>query len=168
MGYRNKTYVIFDGDNDMWAYAYMKGWKNSERIDFNFHDAHDIRPITARASEATVRTRLRERLGNMKQAIVLIDESTRYLYKFVRWELELCLDLEVPIVAVNLNGVRHMDTDLCPPILKGKYVVHVPFKLAIIRHALDSFPEEFFSRAPGSEGDRYYSDAIYRELGISD
>jgi len=27
MSYRNKTYVIFDGDNDMWAYSYMKGWK---------------------------------------------------------------------------------------------------------------------------------------------
>jgi hypothetical protein len=30
MSYRNKTYVIFDGDNDMWAYAYMKGWKANE------------------------------------------------------------------------------------------------------------------------------------------
>ena len=27
MSYRNKTYVIFDGDKDLWAYAYMLGWK---------------------------------------------------------------------------------------------------------------------------------------------
>ena len=32
MSYRNRTYVIFDGDNDMWAYAYMKGWKESEQL----------------------------------------------------------------------------------------------------------------------------------------
>ena len=30
MAYRNKTYVAFDGDNDMWAYAYMKGWKQND------------------------------------------------------------------------------------------------------------------------------------------
>ena len=38
MGYRNKTYVIFDGDNYQWAYRYMKGWITNEHIDFDFHD----------------------------------------------------------------------------------------------------------------------------------
>jgi len=55
MSYRNKTYVIFDGDNDMWAYAYMKGWKQNENIDFDFHDAHDLNVITDRASEESVK-----------------------------------------------------------------------------------------------------------------
>jgi len=36
VGYRNKTYIIFDGDKDMWAYVYMKGWKKNEHIDFIF------------------------------------------------------------------------------------------------------------------------------------
>ena len=43
MSYRNKTYVIFDADNDYWAYARMKGWKTLRNIDFNFHDAHDLK-----------------------------------------------------------------------------------------------------------------------------
>ena len=55
MSYRNKTYVVFDGDEDMWAYAFMKGWKTNDNIDFSFHDAHDLRPLTGRASEATVK-----------------------------------------------------------------------------------------------------------------
>jgi hypothetical protein len=25
------AYVIFDGDNDKWAYAYMNGWKANSR-----------------------------------------------------------------------------------------------------------------------------------------
>ena len=40
MSYRDKTYVIFDGDNDIWAYGFMKGWKKNEHIDFDFDDAH--------------------------------------------------------------------------------------------------------------------------------
>ncbi len=46
MSYRNKTYVIFDGDGDMWAYAFMLGWKSRDHIEFDFHDAHDINTIT--------------------------------------------------------------------------------------------------------------------------
>jgi hypothetical protein len=72
MGYRNKTYIIFDGDNDMWAYGYMKGWKASEHIDFNFHDAHDLKPLTDRASdEEYIKGRLRERFSSAVQVIVL-------------------------------------------------------------------------------------------------
>lgn len=32
MSYKNKTYVIFDGDNDRWAYAYMKGWGQGSQV----------------------------------------------------------------------------------------------------------------------------------------
>lgn len=96
MSYRNKTHVIFDGDNDLWASAYLNDWNASEHIAFDFHDAHDLRPLTDRASEDTVRARLRQRLTSSKQAIVLIGESTRHLYKFARWEIETALDSTSP------------------------------------------------------------------------
>jgi hypothetical protein len=35
MAFRDPTYVIFDGDNDQWAYRYMRGWKANERLDFD-------------------------------------------------------------------------------------------------------------------------------------
>lgn len=166
MSYRNKTYVIFDGDNDMWAYAYMKGWNQSEHIEFDFYDAHDLCRLTDRASEQTVRDRLRQRLSNSKQAIVLIGESTRYLYKFVRWEIEIALNLDFPIVGVNLNGSRKYDAELCPPILRDQYVVHVPFKAKIIQYALDHFPAEYAKRSPNDDGNRQYPDSFYKRLGL--
>src|SRR5574341_243192 len=146
MSYRIKTYVIFDGDNDMWAYAYMKGWKENDRIDFNFYDAHDLRPLTDRASEETVRARLRERMANAKQVIVLVGENTKKLYRFVRWEIDRALSNDLPIIVVNLNGKRGWDSDRCPPILDKVYAVHVAFKMKMIQHALDQFPEEYAKR----------------------
>jgi len=77
MSYRNKTYVIFDGENDMWAYAYLKGWKSNENMNFNFYDAHDIRPLSDRASEETVKTALRQRFSNAKQVVVLVGDNTK-------------------------------------------------------------------------------------------
>ena len=63
MSYRNKSYAIFDGDNDMWAYAFMKGWNKNENVEFDSFDAHDLRPLTDRASEKTVKRSLRKRCG---------------------------------------------------------------------------------------------------------
>lgn len=166
MSYRNKTYVIFDGDNDMWAYAFMKGWKENDSIDFNFLDAHDLRPLTDRATEDTVRNRLRERMASAKQVIALVGEHTKDLFKFVRWEIDLSMKKDLPIIVVNLNGKRNHDSDLCPPILKDRYAVHVAFKMKIIQYALDNFPGEYNKRDSSARGPRFYNDTVYTKLGL--
>lgn len=166
MSYRNKTYVIFDGDNDMWAYAYMKGWKQNERIDFNFYDAHDIRPLTLRASEQTVKDRLRQRMAGAKQVVVLVGAQTKNLFRFVRWEIDLAIKKDLPIVVVNLNNNRRMDSKLCPPILREHCAIHVAFKKNIIKFALDKFSEWYVREGHRTPGWRYYKDDIYRDLGL--
>jgi hypothetical protein len=166
MSYRNKTYVIFDGDTDIWAYGFMNGWRENEHVDFDFHDAHDIKPLTDRASEETVRQRLRERFSSARQVIVLIGENTKNLYRFVRWEMEVAQNLDLPIVAVNLGGGRCYDRELCPPILRDKYVVHVAFKMKIIQFALDHFPDEYSNRDLSAASNRFYNEDIYERLGL--
>jgi hypothetical protein len=159
MGYKDPTYVVFDGDNDKWAYAYMKGWKANERMDFDFRDAHDLDSMTGLAqSEAYVKSNLKKRMEAASAVIVLIGEKTRWLYKYVRWEIELALDLGKPIIAVDLSGKKHLDTKLCPPIIRDKCVVNVPFKMSAIRHALDHWPDEYRSFPPVTKaaGPRHY------------
>jgi hypothetical protein len=164
MSYRNKTYVIFDGDNDMWAYAYMKGWNTSEHIDFDFVDAHEVNEIRNGTQEENVKRKLRERLANTKQAIVLVGEKTKNLFRYVRWEIEVCLEKGIPIVAVNLNGKRSIDRDLCPPILDDKGALHVAFKAKIIKKALDEWAPSSTEKKSGTN--YYYNDDAYRALGL--
>ncbi len=169
MSYKNKTYIIFDGDNDKWAYARMKGWKALKNIDFDFENAHDAYPLTDRADdEAYIKSVLRKRFSNAKQVIVIIGEKTKNLYKYVRWELEVAQELGLPIIAVNLNGTRSLDSKLCPPIIKNEYVVHIPFKLQIIKHALDNFPTFFNNRTKDATGPLYYPDSVYEKLDLTD
>jgi hypothetical protein len=67
------TYVIFDGDNDRYAYAFMKGWKVNDRVEFDFRDAHDLGPMTGRAQEeAYVKSQLRKRMEVSDQVLVLV------------------------------------------------------------------------------------------------
>lgn len=164
MGYRNRTYVIFDADNDMWAYAYMIGWNKSEHIEFDFFDAHDLRKISDAQDEKYIKSILKERLKNTKQAIVIVGQKTRNLYRFVRWEIDQCLTMGIPIIAVNLNGWRRMDEERCPPLLRNTPTVHVSFKARIIRHAMDDFCENFVSFK--EKKDLYYSDETYSAMGL--
>lgn len=170
MGYKNKTYVIFDGDNDMWAYAHMKGWNALDNIDFNFYDAHDLKPLTGQAAnEAYIKQRLLERIKNAKQVIVLVGGSTKNLFKYVRWEIEQCQKLDLPIVVVNLNKARSIDNNLCPPILNGANAIHVPFRMKIIKYALDYWPNQFNSTIDKTKSvDWHYPISVYKDLGLDD
>ncbi|MFV8357352.1 TIR domain-containing protein [Flavobacterium sp. XS1P32] len=169
MGYKNKTYIIFDGDNDKWAYARMKGWKALEHIDFDFENAHDEYTLTSNASnEDYIKGKLRKRFQNASQVIVLIGESTKNLYKYVRWELEVAQNLNIPIIAVNLNGDRKQNPNTCPPIIRDTYVVHIPYKMKIIKYALDSFTTEYKKRGSNSSvGGRVYNESVYSSLGLN-
>jgi len=161
------TYVIFDGDKDKYAYAFMKGWKVNERVEFDFRDAHDIGSMTGKAQDETyVKSELRKRMEASKQVIVLVGESTKNLRKFVGWEIDLAVSLGLPIIVVNLNEKRRMDPDRCPVPLRTGYIAHVAYKRAIIKHALDNFPSEFAQRDRKLTGDRYYNDEVYRKLGL--
>lgn len=136
------AYVVFDGDNDKWAYGYMNGWKENHNINFDYENAHDLDTMTGRSqNEQYVKSKLRERMRRSNAVVVLVGENTRYLYKYVRWELELAIELGLPIIAANLNKKNGQDNHLCPAIIRNKAcVVHIPYTLKAIQHAMNDFP----------------------------
>lgn len=165
MAYRNKVYVAFDGDKDIRYYHLMKAWKQNDGIPFSFNDAHELTQCRDTSLEETIKRSLRERLNNSKAFVLLVGESTKYLYKFVRWEIEQAISLDLPVIVVNLNSIRRHDVNRCPPILNDKLVIHVAFGARILEYALNNWPRERESlRASGRGGAFYYSDEIYDAL----
>jgi len=101
------TYVIFDGDKDRYAYAYMRGWTVNDRVEFDFRDAHDVGTMTGRAqAEAYVKSELRKRMEASNQILVLVGESTKNLRKFVGWEIELALNLDAPMISTEAGRLK--------------------------------------------------------------
>ena len=167
MPYRNKVYVCFDGDNDIRYYWLMLAWKQNDNTSFSFFDAHDLNSALDTSLEETIKRKLRERLRNAKTFVVLIGESTQYLYKFVRWEMEQALGLDLPIIGVNLNGLRFQDTERCPPIIRKELSVHISFNARILEHALETWPAKHHSlRLQVESGPYYYKSSVYDELGL--
>lgn len=167
MAYRNKTYVCFDGDRDMHYYRLMCAWKQHEGINFNFYNAHDLNTARDDSQEASIKRQLRERLNSTSVLVVLIGEQTRYLYRFARWEMEQAIQMGLPIIGVNLNGLRQQDADRCPPIIRDELAMHVSFNAAILQHALENWPASHQKyRAEQKIGAYYYKPEVYQRLGL--
>ena len=168
MAYRERVFISFDGDNDIHYYRLMKAWKQNDRTDFSFVDAHELSQSRDSSQEESIKRSLRDRLTASKVFVSLVGESTRYLYKFVRWEIEQAIGLRIPIIVVNLNGRKEIDAEKCPPLLRDTLAVHVSFGPIILQHALESWPNEFESlRAQGFHGARHYAPSVYVSLGMN-
>jgi hypothetical protein len=70
----------------------MQAWKANKNIDFNFYNVHDINSNPNLTSEITIKRQLRERFENSKNFILLVGAKTRYLYKYVRWEINEAIE----------------------------------------------------------------------------
>ena len=167
MGYRNKTYVAFDADSDIRFYRLMTAWKQSDYTSFNFYNAHEQINIWQFSSEETIKRNLRERLRNTKIFVLLIGEKTKYLYKYVRWEIEEALKMQLPIIAINLNGKRSIDYDKCPSILRDELALHISFNAKIIQKSLENWESlhKTYVRE-GKRGPYYYNASVYENLGL--
>lgn len=167
MPYRNKTYVAFDADSDIRYYRLMTAWKQSDHTDFDFYNAHDLTNIWQHSTEETIKRSLRERLVNTKVFVLLVGEKTQYLHKFVRWEIEQAQKMGLPVIVVNLNGKRGIDTNNCPQILKNDLALHVSFNAKIIQKALEEW-ESFHKKYKQEQksGPFHYNENTYKSLGL--
>lgn len=166
MSYKNKVYVSFDADNDIRYYWLMKAWKQNDGINFNFYDAHDINNNYDK-SEESIKAALMERFRNSKVFVLLVGKHTKYLYRFVRWEIEQAIERELPIIVVNINGKRSRDNELCPAIVREELAIHISYNSSILQYALEHWPDSFEKyKNDNRKGAYYYGDDVYKKLGL--
>lgn len=166
MAYHNKVYVSMDADNDLHYYRLMQAWRQNDNVGFNFYDAHDINTIYDK-SEASIKAGLEERFRHTKVFVLLVGNHTKYLYKYVRWEIMQAKKRDLPCIVVNINGKRLCDDNLCPALMRDHLAIHISFNARILQYALENWPEvsKRYAR-DGKTGPFYYSDEVYDRLGI--
>ena len=159
------VYTCFDGDSDIKYYRIMQAWHSNVNVDFKFVNAHDITQARDTSSEETIKRSLRTRLNGSDVLLVLVGESTRNLYKFVRWEIEVAIEKGMPIIVANLNKKKSMDYNLCPPIIRDELAIHIPFGQKIISFAITNWPNwSKKHKADGKTGAFYYEEKVYNSL----
>lgn len=170
MSYRNKTYVAFASE-DIRYYRLMAAWRASENIEFDFINAHDLYQARDASLPSTIKRRLRERLNNTKQVVLLGSPEARKKggdgTSFLAYEVDAIIDLKLPVVVANLDGTRKAVWDNYPkPFTDADYyTMSVSFGPTIIKYALETYAQEFRDGSTKS-GSYEYKDSVYTSLGL--
>jgi hypothetical protein len=169
LAYRNKTFVSFASEN-IGSYRLMEAWRENKHIAFDFHDAHDLNIALDTSQPDTIRRRLRERLANTKQVVLLVGDETRAIAarpaRFLHYEVEVIKRLGLPVVFANLNGSRLVQRSRLPAALAAQYTISVSFQPAIIKYALDNFVDAYPKLKATSSGPHQYRQSVYQSLGL--
>lgn len=159
----DKFHVCFDGVNDFHYYRMMQEWKRNHDLRFEFPHTHGL---PEENPWETIKPGRAKSIRQAKTFVVLIGESTRYLH-VVNLEITHALELHVPIIGVNLNGLRFQDRNRCPDILHDKLAVHISFNALILQHALETWPGHHGKlQQQGKSGPYYYGQNHYDKLGL--
>jgi hypothetical protein len=169
MSYRNKTYVAFASE-DIGKYRMMQAWKASERIEFDFFDAHDLFIARDTSTPETIKRNLRERMKNAKQVVLLGSKDGKRKggdgASFLAYEIEVIIEFNLPVVVVNLDQDRNVDENYIPdPLLTVKYyTLSVSYQPKIIMHALNGYATSFATS--DKKGPYQYKPEVYKELEL--
>jgi hypothetical protein len=169
MGYRNKTYVAFASE-DIRLYRLMEAWRDNDKIEFDFFDAHDLYISRDSSKDETIKANLTARMKNAKQFVLLGTASAKSKggdgKSFLAHEVKTMVSLNLPVVVSNIDGSRVIDRTVIPkPFLDADYyTLSVSFQPKIIQFALDNYAVGYAGRT--NTGPHYYNSDQYSALGM--
>ena len=108
MAYRSGTYIAFDGlgeveptKSDFKYYATIRAWTEHKDIDFKFVNSHEKTAAVRDTSlKATLQARIRERLANSKNVVVILSDQTRKSGSMLSYEIEQAVDKnDLPLIS---------------------------------------------------------------------
>jgi hypothetical protein len=157
--YRNGTYLAFDGlgitnpsESDLKFLNLLRAWDESKQIDFQFVDSHlKTSQVRDSSQDSTLKSKLRERMANSKNLLVVLSENTSYDRGLLNWEIETAVnDFELPVMLVYPS--RYYFLSITPTMrmmwpksvvdghnMKGWKFAHIPFRKEAIQQAINHY-----------------------------
>lgn len=152
MTYKNGNYIAFVGcgttdvsKNDRGLFEIVKIWGKEK--DFEFINSHDkTYQVKDTSSKETLYSRLRKRLNNSKNIVLLVSEKTRkYCSEILEYELNYAISSHLPIIVVieDYDIIKKVDCrhkKLLPKLLEDNLnkipTLFIPFKKKALKEAL--------------------------------
>lgn len=184
MAYRNGTYVAFHAngtseptESDMKYYRLLQAWHEHEDHEFSIINSHDkTAAVRDSSSRDTLRRRLRERLANSKNLLLILGKTTKFDTDWIPFEIECAVDdYDLPIIvaytayaAVPSNSSQEEIRDWWPAALAQRIdsgaarTMHISFKQKPIHDALSRFD----TSSPPQWPLTFYTREAYVKWGI--
>jgi hypothetical protein len=121
--------------SDIGSYQLMKSWRETEGIDFDFHDCQ-LHLVDRNNNEAHVKEVCRARIIGAGAYLMLIGEDTFWKDRYVQWEAHVARMKGCRMIGVNLNHKRCIDPALTPEVLRNSGAMFVPFSPLAVQAAM--------------------------------
>lgn len=180
MAYRSGTYIAFDGLgqtnptlSDFKYYSIIEGWASNKHIEFKYVNSHDktcaVRDTSLRT---TLESRIRERLANSKNVVVILSSNTRKSGSMLTYEIEQAVDrYELPLVVtyVDYKIISNPGqlSSYWPNVLSTRIsnqtakAIHIPFIKDALLDAINQFNH---ANLPVTSLN-YYTEEAHRSFG---
>lgn len=180
MAYRSGTYIAFDGLgqtnptlSDFKYYSIIEGWASNKHIEFKYVNSHDktcaVRDTSLRT---TLESRIRERLANSKNVVVILSSNTRKSGNMLTYEIEQAVDrYELPLVVTYVDykiisnpgqlssyWPNALSTRISNQTAKA---IHIPFIKDALLDAINQFNH---TNLPATSLN-YYTEEAHRSFG---
>lgn len=156
---KNRVYVVFDHLKDMLIFSEIKSKCCSDVEDEMFFTVDTEKNGNQWNS-------LKAALKSASVILVLVDDNSKYLGGQYKTEIALAIDLEKPIIVVNINGERSLDIENCPIELRDKFVLHISKDYHIVNCAIRFWPLYFEENVGRGLRSMYLDDAIYHKYNL--
>lgn len=179
---RTGTYIAFDGlgqldpvKSDFRYYATLQAWTANRNIEFSFVNSHHkTYAVRDTSLQATLYSRIRQRLSVSKNMLIIISKDTRYTGSVLSYEIEQALDVyKIPLLIVypGYSCICNVDalSDLWPKALADRInnprvkAIHMAFAKDPILDAINRFTVNGEILSSGKD---YYSREAYIEWGL--
>ncbi len=160
---RTKTYIAFDGDEDLMSYRTIQSWSADETVAFSLNDAHELTFARDDSLPESIINQLGPRLEASKHMVLIVSGKTSRNRKgILKYELNYALKHALPIILIfkgfsetDRNTLALWQKKLLPRIPSvvsrwqgDKYCVVCPFT----RNAVCSAIQRFSHRSLPSKG----------------
>lgn len=165
MAHKQKIFISYSQTN-LVEYNLINAWLNSEDYNIITSTLASSELLSNPRGILNYMTSINEKIRNASVFMILIGENTRELNNAMLIEVNQALAIKLPIIAVNINGLRYMDVNNCPSILRDKHVLHIAMNAKIIEKALEIWPDFSRSHQEDNLGPRYFKDQVYTDNGV--
>jgi len=168
MAYHKQVYVAFDGTNDLEYYQEMQEWLQSDGSKFSFIDGLEFAKKIDKLPDEEVKMQIRAKLNLAEVFVLLVTKTTKSYRKLIRWQVESAINLQKPIIVMNVNGIRSVDYDRIPMVFKRKNLsLHITFQAPILEFAIENWPQSFYRHLEKEEINTYrYCQKVYDDLNL--
>lgn len=161
------VYLAFDGINDLEPYNQIHEWEFSNNEKLTFIDGLDLYKQLDKTNDEILKNLVRERMKLASICVLLVNKTTKSFRRFIRWQIEYAINNNMPIIAINVNGIRSVDYDRIPTILKKNLAIHIAFQPKILEFAIDNWPDSYQQHVLKEVKNSFkYTEDVYNELGL--